>query len=125
MILGACAEEDTASAQRAELGALLAELSLRPFGSEAAEPSTVRSKGGPAYAVATGIADVPRDPTLDRVRTALQRLGWETREDRAVDHFLGWEIRAVKANDVMLVSVGSQAVGVPDSPYRPLADRAY
>jgi hypothetical protein len=124
-ILGGCSADDSADSQRAELSAALAALSLRPMGSEAVEPRTVRSKGGPPYVVATGIADLPRDAALGRVRAALQQLGWETREDRAVEHFLGWELRAVKASDVMLVSIGSEAAGVPGSPYRRLEGRSY
>ena len=118
-ILGGCAADDSADSQRAELSAVLAALSLRPMGSEAVEPRTVRSKGGPPYVVATGIADLPRDAALGSVRAALQQLGWETREDRAVEHFLGWELRAVKAERRHArLDRGLEAAGVPGSPYR-------
>lgn len=123
---GACADDrDDGAARRREAETIVAMLTLRPVGSEPAAPEEVRSKGGLPYFVATGIFEAPRDAALQRVRAILSQTQWSIRNDGPVPHFLGWEIRASKASEVVLVSLGQAVVGVATTPYQPLADTSY
>lgn len=126
LVAGGCRSDDEAVARwRGELSAVLAALALRPFGTQRVTPSEVRSKGGPPYLVATGILDLPREAALARVRAVLDAQGWVRDADGPVRHFLGWELRATKGTEVMLVSLGPGAIDVPASPYRPLEGGSY
>lgn len=100
-------------------------LTLQSVDSVPPTPEEVRSKGGLPYFVATGILEVPRDAAVERVRTVLEQAQWHIQDDGPVTHFLGWEIRASKASDVVLVSIGQSVIGVAKTPYRPLADTSY
>jgi hypothetical protein len=115
----------TAAQLSQSLGDVVAPLELAPFGNRPVAPAAVKVKSDPAYYVATGVASLPEETARHDVVRTLERQGWTLVRQGDVAHFLGWEALAVRGPMVLLASVGAEAAGIPDTPYRRHAGHSY
>jgi hypothetical protein len=100
-------------------------LELAPFGTRPVAPAAIKVKSDPPYYVATGVASLPEETARRTVVRTLQDQGWTLERQGDVPHFLGWEAQAVRGSMVLLASVGEEAAGIPDTPYRRRAGHSY